>query len=157
MAQSASGDRQVVALNRKARRNYHIEQAFETGIVLTGTEVKSMRKGGANLGDSYAAERNGEIFLMNAHISEYDSGSHYNHEPRRPRKLLLKRREIRKLIGTLRKGGVTLVPLSLYFNPRGRAKVELALATGKKQYDKRADEKARDWRRQKERIMRARN
>lgn len=129
---------------------------MEAGIVLTGTEVKAMRQGRANLGEAYAVERGGEIYLINAHISEYAAGGVFNHEPTRPRKLLLKKREIQKLIGTLRRGGVTLVPLSLYFNERGRAKVELAIASGKRKYDKRAAEKERDWRREKERVMKAR-
>lgn len=156
MARKAADGRKIVAQNRKARHNYHVEQAMEVGIVLTGTEVKAMRQGRANLGDAYAVERGGEIYLINAHISEYAAAGAFNHDPRRPRKLLLKKREIRKLIGTLRRGGVTLVPLSLYFNERGRAKVELAIASGKRKYDKRASEKERDWRREKERVMKAR-
>lgn len=156
MARKAADGRKIVAQNRKARHNYHVEQAMEVGIVLTGTEVKAMRQGRANLGDAYAVERGGEIYLINAHISEYAAAGAFNHDPRRPRKLLLKKREIRKLIGTLRRGGVTLVPLSLYFNERGRAKVELAIASGKRKYDKRAAEKERDWRREKERVMKAR-
>lgn len=156
MARKAADGRKIVAQNRKARHNYHVEQTLEAGIVLTGTEVKAMRQGRANLGEAYAVERGGEIYLINAHISEYAAGGVFNHEPTRPRKLLLKKREIQKLIGTLRRGGVTLVPLSLYFNERGRAKVELAIASGKRKYDKRAAEKERDWRREKERVMKAR-
>jgi SsrA-binding protein len=157
MARKAADGRKIVAQNRKARHNYHVEQAMEAGIVLTGTEVKAMRQGRANLGDAYAVERGGEIYLINAHISEYAAAGTFNHNPTRPRKLLLKKREIRKLIGTLRRGGVTLVPLSLYFNERGRAKVELAVASGKRKYDKRAAEKERDWRREKERVMKKRS
>ncbi len=157
MAQGASDGRKLVAQNRKARRDYFIGSSFEVGIQLVGTEVKSLRAGRANLSDAYAVERHGEIYLNNAHIAAYDAGGQFNHAPRRSRKLLLHKREIRKLLGTLRRGGVTLVPLSLYFNARGRAKVELAIASGKRKYDKRAAEKAHDWRRQKERVLRARN
>ena len=157
MAARQSDGRKIVAQNRKARYNYHIAERFEAGIALTGTEVKSLRQGRASMGEAYAAERGGEIFLINAHIAEYDAGGRYNHAPTRARKLLLKKREIRKLIGSLRRGGMTLVPLSLYFNARGRAKVELAMATGKRKYDKRASEKERDWKRNKHRLMRDRN
>ena len=157
MAARQSDGRKIVAQNRKARYNYRIAERFEAGIALTGTEVKSLRQGRASMGEAYAAERGGEIFLINAHIAEYDAGGRYNHAPTRARKLLLKKREIRKLIGSLRRGGMTLVPLSLYFNARGRAKVELAMATGKRKYDKRASEKERDWKRNKQRLMRDRN
>lgn len=155
MARAPSDGRQVIAVNRKARRDYTIEDVIEVGLVLTGTEVKSLREGRANIGDAYASERDGEIWLQNAHISEYGAGNMHNHEPRRARKLLMRKREISKLIGTLKRGGVTLVPLSFYFNRRGIAKVELAIATGKRQYDKRQAEKARDWQRQKERLIRS--
>ena len=154
MASNSSVSKKIIAVNRKARRDYKIEDTLEAGIVLTGTEVKSLRLGRTNIGDSYAAEKSGEIFLQNAHISEYFAGNIENHEPNRPRKLLLRSREIAKLIGTLRRGGITLVPLSLYFNPRGIAKVELAVASGKRKYDKRQTEKARSWQRQKERLIR---
>lgn len=154
MASNSSVSKKIIAVNRKARRDYKIEDTLEAGIVLTGTEVKSLRLGRINIGDSYAAEKSGEIFLQNAHISEYFAGNIENHEPNRPRKLLLRSREIAKLIGTLRRGGITLVPLSLYFNPRGIAKVELAVASGKRKYDKRQTEKARSWQRQKERLIR---
>jgi SsrA-binding protein len=157
MAARQSDGRKIVAQNRKARHNYHIAERFEAGIALTGTEVKSLRQGRASMGEAYAAERGGEIFLINAHIAEYDAGGRDNHEPTRARKLLLKKREIRKLIGSLRRGGKTLVPLSLYFNARGRAKIELAIATGKRKYDKRAAEKERDWKRNKQRLLRADN
>ena len=152
---SAPGGRRI-AQNRKARRDYRLERPFEVGIQLTGTEVKSLRAGRANINDAYAAERGGEVFLINAHISQYDGAGPFNHDPLRPRKLLLHKREIRKLVGALRRGGVTLVPLALYFNERGIAKVALAMATGKRKYDKRAAEKARDWQRQKERLVRER-
>jgi SsrA-binding protein len=147
----------IVAKNRKAWHNYHIADRFEAGIALTGTEVKSLRLGRASMGEAYAVERDGEIFLINAHIAEYAAGGRYNHAPLRARKLLLRKREIRKLIGSLRRGGMTMVPLSLYFNERGRAKIELALATGKRKYDKRADAKDRDWKRDKARLLRAKN
>ncbi len=157
MAAKESDSRKFVAKNRKARHNYHIAERFEAGIALTGTEVKSLRQGRASMGEAYAVERDGEIFLINAHIAEYDAGGRYNHAPLRARKLLLKKREINKLIGSLRRGGMTMVPLSLYFNERGRAKIELALASGKRKYDKRAAEKDRDWKRDKARLLRARN
>ena len=157
MAAKESDGRTVVARNRKARYNYHIADRFEAGIALTGTEVKSLRQGRASMGEAYAVERDGEIFLINAHIAEYDAGGRYNHIPLRERKLLLRKREISKLIGSLRRGGVTMVPLSLYFNARGRAKIELALATGKRIYDKRATEKERDWKRDMARLLRDRN
>ncbi len=147
----------VVAANRKARYSYFIDDTVEAGLILVGTEVKSMREGRASIGDGYAAPSAGGLWLFNVNIPEYHGGNRFNHEPMRPRKLLLHKREIRKLLGTLRRGGVTLVPLSLYFNARGRAKVELAIASGKRKYDKRAAQKAHDWRRQKERVLRARN
>jgi SsrA-binding protein len=148
--------RRVVADNRKARFNYFIDENFEAGIVLTGTEVKSLRDGRSNIADAYASEENGEIWLINSYIPEYHGGNRFNHEPRRPRKLLLNRREINKLLGTLKRGGVTLVPLSVYFNERGRAKVDLGLARGKQAHDKRATIKEREWGREKSRLMRER-
>ena len=156
MSGSADPGGKRIAQNRKARRDYHLERPFEVGIQLTGTEVKSLRAGRANINDSYAVERRGEVYLLNAHISQYDGAGPFNHDPMRPRKLLLHKREIRKLVGALRRGGVTLVPLALYFNARGIAKLSLAMASGKRKYDKRADEKARDWQRQKERLVRER-
>ncbi len=157
MAAQKNVGRKLIAQNRKARHNYHIAERFEAGIALTGTEVKSLRQGRASMGEAYAVERGGEIYLINAHIAEYAAGGRFNHAPTRARKLLLKKREIRKLIGNLRRSGMTLVPLSLYFNERGRAKVEIALATGKRKYDKRQAEKERDWKRNKQRLMRADN
>lgn len=132
----AESTQRITITNRKARHDYFILQTFESGIVLTGTEVKSLRKGNANLQDSYAELRNGEVWLEGMHISPYEQGSIYNHEPRRKRKLLLQKKEIRKLIGTLKEKGLTLIPLSVYFKGP-YAKVELALARGKKSYDKR--------------------
>lgn len=132
----AEAAQRITITNRKARHNYFILESLESGIVLTGTEVKSLRKGNANLQDSYAEIRNGEIWLEGMHISPYEQGSIYNHEPRRRRKLLLQKKQIRKLIGSLKEKGLTLVPLSVYFKGP-YAKVELALARGKKSYDKR--------------------
>ncbi len=135
--------RKLIAQNKKARHDYHIEDVFEAGIVLTGTEVKSLRAGRASLVDGYARIKDGEVWLEGVHIPEYAEGTWTNHEPRRPRKLLLHRAEIGKLIGKTRESGVTLVPLSLYFKD-GKAKVEIALARGKRSYDKRQAIAARD-------------
>ena len=146
----------MVAQNRKARHDYAIEETFEAGIVLTGTEVKSLRQGRAAITDAYAGEREGELFLLNAHIPEYTAASRFNHEPRRPRKLLLHRREIAKLVAAVQRKGMTVVPLSVYFTATGLAKVELALARGKRTYDKRIAVKERDWKRQKARLLRDR-
>jgi len=146
--------RRVLADNRKARHFYFIDERFEAGVVLQGTEVKGLREGRANIGDAYAAAQEGEIFLINAYIPEYSGGNRFNHEPRRPRKLLLHKRQIGKLIGVLKRGGVTLIPLTLFFNERGRAKIELALARGKKLHDRREAEKERDWNREKDRLKR---
>ena len=152
----ASGDlnRRFVAQNRKARHNYFIEDTIEAGLVLHGSEVKSLRAGSASLGDAYAEVRGGELFLVNAHIAPYNAANQFNHEPLRPRKLLLHRREVEKLTGKVQRGGYTLVPLSLYFNDRGRAKIDLALARGRKHHDKREHEKTRDWKREQSRLMR---
>ena len=149
-------DARTVAQNRKARHNYLIEDTLEAGIVLTGTEVKALRQGRASIGESYAADQGGEIYLVNAHIPEYQAASRFNHEPRRPRKLLLHRREVNRLLGQIQREGYTLVPLSLYFNRRGIAKVQLGLAKGKRQVDKRETAKQRDWNRQKARLLRDR-
>jgi len=144
----------LVAENRKARFNYEIGDTFEAGIALTGSEVKSLRSGKANIGDSYASDEGGELYLLNAHISEYTQAGRANHAPTRPRKLLLHRKEIGKLAGAIQREGMTVVPLKLYFNQRGIAKVLLGLAKGKKLHDKRDTEKRRDWDRQKGRLMR---
>ena len=144
----------VVAENRRARFDYFIEERFETGIALTGTEVKSLRFGEGSIAESYAAVEGDEVWLINSHIPEYSHGNRLNHQPRRPRKLLLKVREIAKLHGAVNRQGLTLVPLSIYFNGRGRAKVELALARGKKVHDKRETVKERDWKREQQRLMR---
>ena len=156
MARSVGGVGRAVAVNRKARHNYFIDETFETGIILYGSEVKSMRAGRGSINEAYATERKGEIYLVNAHIPEYAPANRQNHDPRRPRKLLLHKREIKRLFGAIQREGMTLVPLSLYFNEKGRAKVELGLAHGKRKYDKRAAERDRDWSRQKARIMRDR-
>ncbi|MBD88052.1 MAG: SsrA-binding protein [Rhodospirillaceae bacterium] len=147
--------RRIVAQNRKARYNYFVEETLEAGLVLQGTEVRAMRAGHASLGDAYADIRGTEIFLVNAHIAGYQAASRFNHEPLRPRKLLLHRREIEQLRGKLQREGYTLIPLSLYFNERGRAKIELGLARGRRQIDKREREKTRDWERQRARLLRA--
>ncbi len=146
--------KKIVADNRRAKFDYAIDTVYEAGIALTGTEVKSLRFGDGSIGDSYAEVKNGEVWLINSHVPEFSHGNRNNHEPRRPRKLLLSGREIRKLHGAVARDGMTLVPLSVYFNSRGRAKVELALAKGKKAHDKRETIKARDWKREQGRIMR---
>jgi SsrA-binding protein len=150
------GAERYVAQNRRARHDYHIEDTMEAGIALAGTEVKVLRQGLASINEAYAAERGGEFYLVNAHFPEYPP-ARFNHEPRRLRKLLLHRREINKLMGAVKREGITIVPLSVYFNDRGRAKVELGLAKGKRKADKREAEKARDWQRDKARILRERN
>ncbi|MBE3587291.1 MAG: SsrA-binding protein SmpB [Thermoanaerobacteraceae bacterium] len=147
----------VVTVNRKARHDYHVLETYEAGIALTGTEVKSLRAGRANLQDSFARVENAELFLYNMHISPYEQGNRFNHEPKRPRKLLMHKYEIRRLLGKSREKGLALVPLKVYFNDRGKAKVELALARGKKLYDKREDMAARDARREMERAVRGKN
>ena len=144
----------MAAQNRRARHDYHIDEVFEAGIALAGTEVKALREGRATINEAYAGGMGGELYLFNANIPEYGSGSSFNHEPKRPRKLLMRRREINRLLGSVERKGMTLVPLSLRFNERGIAKVELALARGKQTYDKRASLKERDWQRQKSRLMR---
>jgi SsrA-binding protein len=146
----------IAAENRRARHDYEIKDTIEAGIMLAGTEVKSLRSGRANLADSFAAEQDGELYLLNAYIPEYQSKSAFSHETRRPRKLLVHRRELRKLVGAITREGMTLVPLSIFFNDRGLAKVSLALARGRKSYDKRAAIKDRDWKRDKARAMRDR-
>ena len=152
MAKKPDLDRKVVAQNRKARHNYFIEETFEAGLALTGTEVKSLRGGRSNIAESYVKEEGGEAWLVNAHIPEYASGNRFNHEPRRPRKLLLHRREIARFVGKASQRGFTLVPLRLYFK-RGRAKVELAVARGKQLHDKRQDQKKSEAQRDIRRAM----
>jgi SsrA-binding protein len=145
----------IAADNRRARFNYEIGETFEAGLMLTGTEVKSLRTGKATISDSYASiDRAGEVFLVNANIPEYLQANRFNHLPKRPRKLLLKAREIAKLAQATEREGMTIVPLKIYFNEQGRAKVEIALARGKKLHDKRETEKQRDWGREKGRLLR---
>jgi len=153
MARDADAVR-VAAQNRKARHNYSIEDSLEVGIVLQGSEVKSLREGRATISESYATEQNGELYLVNGYIPEYKQAGQFNHEPRRPRKLLLHRRQLNRMLGAIQREGMTLVPLKLYFNDRGRAKLELGLAKGKRNYDKREAEKKKDWDRQKARLIR---
>ncbi len=144
----------VVAENRRATYDYHIDEKFEAGLVLTGTEVKSLRFGSGSIAESYAEVRDDEVWLVNANIPEWSHGNRYNHTPTRPRKLLLSRREINRLHGAVARKGMTLVPMSIYFNGKGKAKIELALARGKKAPDKRAAAKDRDWKRQQQRLLR---
>ena len=146
----------TVAENRRARFEYFIEEVFEAGIALSGTEVKSLRGGEGSIAESYAYVNDGEAWLVNANIPEFSHGNRFNHEPKRPRKLLLHEREIEKMIGAVERKGMTLIPLSVYFNSRGRAKVELALAKGKQTHDKRQTIKDRDWQRDKARLLRDR-
>lgn len=155
MAQPKTPGR-VVAQNRRARHDYFIDENVEAGIILVGTEVKSLREGRGNLQDAYAGEMQGELYLFNAHIPEYGPAQRFNHELKRPRKLLVRKRERDKLLGKVKRDGMTLIPLSIYFNDRGFAKVDLGLARGKKAHDKRETIKARDWQREKARVMRDR-
>ena len=147
----------IVAENRKARFNYTIEDVFEAGLALAGTEVKALRFGEGSIAESYAEVKDGQVWLINANIPEFSHGNRNNHEPKRKRKLLLHEREINKMFGAVERKGMTLVPLSVYFNSTGRAKVELALAKGKQDHDKRATIKDRDWKRDKARLMRDKN
>ena len=156
MARAVAGTGRVAAENRKARYNYTIEDTLEAGLVLTGSEVKSLRAGRANIAESYARTEDGEIYLVNAHIAEYKQAGPFGHDPRRPRKLLLHKRQIARLAASVQRDGATLVPLKLYFNDRGIAKLLLGLAVGKRKFDKRETEKRRDWERQKARLMRDR-
>lgn len=149
------GANETIAQNRRARFDYELLETFEAGLSLTGTEVKAMRLGRASIKESFATENNGTIVLVNMHVEEYpQAGKHLQHDPRRTRQLLLHKREINNITGAIRKEGLTLVPTRLYFNKNGIAKIELALARGKKQSDKRQTEKNRDWQRQKGRLMR---
>ena len=155
MAEKKERPHKIVADNRKARFNYEIGEVVEAGIALTGTEVKSLRNGRAAIAESYADAKNGEIWLINANIPEYLQASRFNHAPKRPRKLLLHKRQIRKLAAAVEREGMTIVPLRLFFNEKGRAKIELALARGKKLHDKRETEKKRSWERERGRLLRA--
>ena len=153
MAKKAEPKNKVAADNRKARFNYAIGESFEAGIALTGTEVKSLRNGKATIAESYADAKDGEIWLVNANIPEYLQANRNNHAPKRPRKLLLHKRQINKLIGAVEREGMTIVPLKLYFNEHGKAKLLIGLAKGKKSFDKRETEKNRDWNREKARLL----
>ena len=153
MIQKTKNGLKIISNNRKAKFNYFFKEFFEAGIVLFGSEVKSLRYGKANISESYAYDNNGEIFLVNSHIPSYKESSYNNHDPKRNRKLLLNKNEINKLIGKINKEGLTLIPTKLYFK-KGKAKVEIAVAIGKKQYDKRHTKKNRDWNREKARFFR---
>lgn len=155
MAAKKADGRKLVAENRRARYEYHITDTYEAGIELRGTEVKSLRRGQANIAESYASPEHGQIMLVNAYIPEYqDAGKFFQHEPRRSRRLLLHAAEIKKLSEAVSRQGMTMVPLEIYFNEKGRAKLKLALAQGKKLHDKREASAKRDWQRQKARLMR---
>lgn len=156
MAKQEEGARTLISENRRARYEYALEDVIEAGVQLLGTEVKALRAGRANIAESYASPEDGGLFLINAHIPEYAPAAQFNHEPRRRRLLLVKKRELNKLIGAVQREGRTIVPLRLYWNARGLAKVEIALAKGKKAHDKRASEKERDWKRDQSRLLRDR-
>jgi SsrA-binding protein len=156
MVKKADDRRKIVADNRRARHDYAIEEVIEAGLVLTGTEVKSLREGKATIAEAYASPENGGIWLINSTIPQYSMGNRENHEPKRPRKLLLHAREIDRLSQAVERKGYTLAPLKIFFNERGVAKLELGLALGRKHEDKRAHEKQRDWTRQKQRLLRDR-
>ena len=147
----------TVAQNRKARHNYFIEETLEAGLMLVGSEVKSLRGGRASIAEAFAVEKDGELFLINANIPEYEAANRFNHAPKRPRKLLLRRREVERLRGRINREGMTVVPLSIYFNRRGIAKCQLGIAKGKRMIDKRETIKERDWQREQARVMRERN
>ena len=153
---ATSDQYRVVAHNRRARFDYEIVETLEVGIILTGSEVKSLRLGTSSINESFAGEMEGEIFLFNANIPEYLQANRFNHEPKRPRKLLMKKRQLAKFLGAIRRKGLTLIPLKLYFNAKGRAKLELGLRRGKKTVDKRNTIKERDWQRDKARVIRDR-
>ena len=153
MKRKTNNGLKIICLNRKASFNYFFEDLLEAGIVLKGSEIKSIREGKVNIADSYAIEKNGELILINSHIASYKQASYSNHKPLENRKLLLNKKEINKLIGKIQKEGLTIVPTKMYFK-KGKAKIELAVAKGKKQYDKRATKKNRDWSREKARYVR---
>ena len=155
-AKKKDDGRRIIAENRRARHDYAIEDVVEAGLVLTGTEVKALREGKATIAESYASPEGGAIYLINANIPEYSGGNRQNHEPKRPRKLLLHAREIARLSQAVERKGYTLAPLRLYFNDRGIAKIEIGLALGRKAHDKREVVKERDWSRQKQRLLRDR-
>ncbi len=154
MAKKKDDERKIVAENRKARYSYAIDGTLEAGMMLLGSEVKSLRAGKATIAESYAQVKDGEISLINAYIPEYGMANRFNHEPKRPRKLLVRKAEVKKLAAATQREGMTLIPLRVYFTPRGIAKLELGIAKGKKLHDKRETEKQRDWARDKARVMR---
>jgi len=154
MAKNPKDPSRFVAQNRKARHNYFIDDTIEAGIILTGTEVKSLRAGKASIGEAYAGDKDGHLYLFNANITEYEGGNRHNHLPTRPRKLLLHKREVERLLGAVNRKGMTIVPLDIHFNDRGYAKVTLGIARGKQMHDKRTTAKTRDWQRDKARLMR---
>ncbi len=156
MAKDKKTTTRPVAENRKARFSYEILDTIEAGLVLTGTEVKSLRQGQANIQESYASVEGGEVWLINSYVPEYLQGNRFNHEPRRRRKLLLSKREMARLAQAVDREGMTMVPLKIYFNERGRAKLLVAIARGKKLHDKRETERKRDWNREKARLMKER-
>jgi SsrA-binding protein len=151
-----AGKNKLIAENRRARFDYYLEQTYEAGLSLTGTEVKALREGRANIAESYASAEGRDLVLINAYIPEYGPANQFNHDPRRPRRLLLHRKEIDKMLGAVQRDGRTLIPTKLYFNDKGRVKLELALGKGKKAHDKREVEAARDWKREQGRLMRDR-
>ena len=153
MKKKTNSGLKIICLNRKANFNYFFEDIYEAGIVLKGSEIKSIRNGKANIADAYAVEKDGEIFLINSHISSYKQASYSNHNPMDERKLLLNKKEINKLIGKMQREGFTLIPTKMYFK-KGKAKIEIAVAKGKKQYDKRHAKKDKDWNREKARLFR---
>ena len=153
MNQKIKSGLKIISINRKAKFNYFLEEFYEAGIVLKGSEIKSLRDGKVNISESYAFDNNGEIYLINSHIPLYKESSYNNHNPKRNRKLLLNKREIDKLLGRIHREGFTLIPTKMYFK-KGKAKVEIAVAKGKKQYDKRQAIKKRDWRKEKARFFR---
>jgi SsrA-binding protein len=155
MARKKDDGTKIIADNRKARFAYAIDDTLEAGLMLTGSEVKSLRTGKATIAESYAFAKDGELFLVNAYIPEYTQASRFNHEPKRTRKLLVHKKEASRLSMAIRREGMTLIPLRLYFNPKGIAKIQLGVAKGKKLHDKRETEKQRDWQRDKARLMRA--
>ena len=156
MSKPDAGGSKLIAENRRARFDYFLEQSYEAGLSLTGTEVKALRLGRANIAESYAATEGDEIVLVNAYIPEYGPANRFNHDPRRPRKLLLHRREIDRMLGAVQREGLTLIPIKLYFNDKGRVKLELCLAKGKKAHDKREVAAERDWKREQGRLLRDR-
>jgi SsrA-binding protein len=157
MAKKKKSSDNIAARNRKARHDYFIEENIEAGIMLQGTEIKSIRNGRASIEESYASEEGGELFLVNAYIPEYQAGGRDQHETRRPRKLLLHKKELTRLANAVNREGMTIIPLSLYFNKRGMLKVDLGMAKGKRQHDKRQTDKDRDWKRDQGRILRGKN